>query len=166
MRLIPILVERSAQIERVLVIRNITRAGYAHHNAEISIAEHLAWWARAQPLAWLYQRADDGIVVGFGMLRKDEQARWVTVVGVLPEHTGHNYGKEITRHLVRRCPGLVWGTARRDNPAAMRLHTPDDWLEIPGDDPRLVYFRTIKADTWPPDQAIEAWSEEGWSTCR
>ncbi len=141
MTLRPINVQNLGQIERVRLIRNVTRAGYSHHNAEISEAEQIVWWEREKPQAWLY--ADEASeIVGFGLLRQDDQGHWVTVVGVLPEHGGRGYGKEITHDIVMRSPGPCWATARRDNPAAVALHVRADWIEVPGVDPRLVYFRT------------------------
>ncbi len=140
MNLRTLYVQHADQIEAVRYIRNVTRAGYSFHNAEISKADHLAWWAREQPKAWLYHDTD-GIVVGFGLLRQHE-GHWVTVVGVLPEYAGHNYGKEITHDLVMRAPGQCYGIARKDNPAAVRLHVADDWEQIDGPDERLAYFKT------------------------
>jgi hypothetical protein len=138
-------VQHLDQIERVRLIRNATKDGYSHHNAEISEAEQIAWWEREKPLAWLY--ADEASeIVGFGLLRQDDAGHWVTVVGVLPEHSGKGYGKEITHNLVTQSPGQCWATARKDNPAAVKLHVLDDWEVIDGPDPRLVYFRT-----WPPE---------------
>lgn len=162
MSLRTIRVQFAEQIEYVRYIRNVTKDGFSYHNAEISKAEQIAWWDREKPLAWLYSDAD-GIVVGFGMLRQDEVGHWVTVVAVLPEHAGHNYGKAITHDLVMRAPGRVYGCARRDNPAAVRLHVPEEWDVIEGPDPRLAYFRTKpELRQWPPEMAREQWATEGW----
>lgn len=136
----PIPVQHYDQIERVRLIRNVTKDGFSNHNAEISEAAQITWWEREKPLAWLYARPD-GIVVGFGMLRQDG-GHWVTVVAVLPEYSGQGHGREITHDLVMRSPGQCYATARKDNPAAVKLHAESDWETIAGPDPRLVYFRT------------------------
>lgn len=150
------------QIEQVRVIRNTTRAGYAHFTGEITPEAQILFWTHELPMAWLYADEQDA-VVGFGMLRKDDEGRWCTVVGVLPEHAGHDYGKQITRNLLSRCPGRCWGTARRDNPAAVKLHVPEDWEVIDGPDPRLAYFRSWTENAkWPPEGAEEAWEQTGW----
>lgn len=160
-QLAAIRVELPEEIEYVRQIRNCTAAGFSNHNDFILPADHQDWWERTKPLAWLYASPEG--IVGFGLLRKDEQGRWVTVVAVLPEHNGHGYGKYITADIVRRSPGLVYATARLDNPAAVFLHVPEDWERIAGPDPRLAYFRGKRRPEWPPDGAVEQWAEAGWA---
>lgn len=165
MTLTAIPVDRLARVERMRQIRNATAAGYANFNGRISFDQQVRWWEENQRhlRAWLYLNPAK-VVVGFGLLTRHADFRWYTTVGVLPEHGRRNYGKEITAHLIRQAPGRVYGAARRDNPAAVRLHVEDDWSEVPGPDPRLVYFRTHKPDPWPPEPAIEQWAEAGWVT--
>jgi len=145
------------------LIRNRCAAGFANFNDDISEAQQILWWQsnRARLRAWLYLDGTSN-VVGFGLLTTHDDGTQWTTVGVLPEHEGHNYGKWITHHLINQAPGRVYGAARRDNPAAVRLHVEDDWIECEGPDPRLVYFRTRKADRWPPEGATEQWAEVGW----
>ncbi len=161
MTLRPLFVKHLDQIERVRLIRNECAAGFSNYTDQIAEGAHWAWWEREKPLAWLYARPD-GIVVGFGMLRQDEQGRWVTVVAVLPEYGGQGHGKAITHDIVTRSPGPCFATARRDNPAAVKLHVTEDWETISGPDPRLVYFRTRAI--WPPREAVEQWTVDGWVT--
>lgn len=141
LRAIP--VEHDDQVERMRLLRNATKDGYSAFNENISEAAQITWWRvnRANLRAWLY--ADEaGLIVGFGLLRRDDAGRWLTTVGVLPEHSGRGYGKWITHDIVFRAPGRCWAAARRDNPAAVALHVGEDWEVIDGYDPRLVYFRT------------------------
>ncbi len=159
MSLAAIRVELPEEIELVRQIRNVTAAGFSNHNDAILPADHQVWWRQTEPLAWLYASPEG--IVGFGLLRRDDKDRWVTVVAVLPEHGGHGYGKYITADIVRRSPGLVYATARLDNPAAVKLHVEEDWERIDGEDPRLAYFRGRKV--WPPEGATEEWSEVGWA---
>lgn len=165
MTLTAIPVDSPARVERMRLIRNATAAGYANFNGRISAEQQARWWKDNQRhlRAWLYLN-DAGVVVGFGLLTRHADFRWHTTVGVLPEHGRHNYGKQITADLISKHPGRVYGAARRDNPAAVRLHVEEDWAEVPGPDPRLIYFRTHKADKWPPDAAAGQWAEVGWVT--
>jgi GNAT superfamily N-acetyltransferase len=163
MTLRPIQIATVEQVETLRLIRNATAAGFAHFNGQIAPGRQQQWWHanRASLRGWLY--ADEsGVTVGFGILTRHPDGRSFTTVGVDPDHQGHDYGRQITAHLIGEAPGRVYGCARRDNPAACKLHVEDDWIEIPGPDPRLVYFQTLKADPWPPDAAIEQWSEAGW----
>lgn len=150
MTLTPIPVRSAFEIQVMRRIRNRTASGYAYHNDWISPDQQAVWWADMgeRVRAWLYQDGD-GATVGFGMLlRHDDGTDWTTV-GVLPEHGGHNYGRQITAHLIRQVPGRVYGCARKDNPAAVFLHVPEDWMMIDGPDPRLVYFQTLKGAEVP-----------------
>jgi GNAT superfamily N-acetyltransferase len=146
------------------VSRNACREGFSTDTAEISEEQQQAWWAanRDSVLAWLYQ---DGHleIVGYGLLRRTEDGRWWSSVAVLPQYTGKGYGKAITADIIRACPAaVVWATARRDNPAAVKLHDLSDWEIIDGPDERLVYFRTT-LHRGIPAEAVEQWAESGWA---
>lgn len=160
-KLICVAVEDPPEIEYVRQIRNATAAGFSTYNDVITPDDHRAWWERTKPLAWLYASAEG--IVGFGLLRKDDQDRWVTVVAVLPEHDGRGYGKYITADIVRRSPGIVYATARLDNLGAVFVHVPEDWERIDGEDPKLAYFRGWPRPEWPPEGAEEQWAESGWA---
>lgn len=179
MRLLPRPVQTPGHVEALRQMRNLTAEGFANFNGQISPEQQAIWWREnaGRIKAWLY--FDEAGEVGFGLIRQHDDGRWFTTVGILPEYTGHDFGKEVTAHLIRNCPGKCYGIARRDNPAAVKLHTPDDWQIISGDDPRLVYFRTwrggsleqperrvdpwaMRTEPWPPEGAVEEWSEAGW----
>lgn len=165
MTLVPLPVASPMYVEQMRVIRNRCSAGFAHFNGQIAPGQQQKWWHanRASLRAWLYlDQAGD--TVGFGLLTRHPDGRSFTTVGVDPDHQGHDYGRQITAHLIGEAPGRVYGCARRDNPAAIKLHVEDDWIEIPGDDPTLIYFQTLKPDPWPPDGAVDQWSEAGWVT--
>ena len=154
------LIETPRDVECLRCIRNITRQGYSNHNALVSPSEQAAWWAANQERvrAWLYFEADQHLA-GFGLLRLADDGYWRTVVGVLPGFEGRGYGKWITRDIVAKAPGGCRATARRDNPAAVKLHVEDDWRVVEGPDPRLVYFEThdrlaVAAVTRPFDSDV------------
>lgn len=171
MTLRPIPVSTPEQVERMRQMRNTCAEGFAHFTGLISPEEQQAWWAANQgrARAWLYATANYLDLVGFGLIRRLDDGRWYTTVGVLPAHGGHDYGKWITAHLIRQAPGHCYGQARRDNPAAVKLHVAEDWEVIDGPDPRLAYFRTWRAGAlataahWPPEGAIDEWTREGWA---
>lgn len=162
MTLTAILVTTPDQVERLRQMRNRCAEGFANFTGQVTEQEQLRWWAThlLTVQAWLYSAGVQD--AGFGLLTTHEDGRVFTTVGVLPEHTGHDFGKVITADLITKAPGRVYGCARRDNPAAVKLHIPEDWLEIPGDDPRLIYFRTIKSDPWPGEDSLAEWAREGW----
>lgn len=124
-------------------IRNICRDGFSTETREITSAQQMQWWAETRPrrLAWTYRDSYHNLV-GFGLLLKQDDGLWTTTVAVLPEFAGKGYGKEITRDIVSKCPGECRATARKDNPAAVKLHVSEDWDIVDGPDERLVYFRT------------------------
>lgn len=128
---------------QVMRIRNVCRDGFSTHTEIIWPDEQRVWWAETEGRrgAWLYRAHDAMEYVGFGLLLKRDDDCWTTTVAVLPDYRGHNYGKAIMHDIVTRCPGPCRGTARKDNPAAVRLHIADDWDMVDGPDPRLVYFR-------------------------
>ena len=165
MTLHPLPVDRPARVERMRLIRNRCAAGFANFNDLITAEQQAKWWKanKANLRAWLYLD-DYSNVVGFGLLTRHDDGTLWTTVGVDPQHNGRNWGKFITHHLIGQAPGRVYGAARKDNPAAVRLHVDEDWTECDGPDDRLVYFRTRKADRWPPEGATEQWAEAGWVT--
>jgi GNAT superfamily N-acetyltransferase len=130
-------------VEWLRVIRNTCRLGFAHDTAPIAHTAQEQWWRANQGdvIAYLYQETD-GFVVGYGVIRRDADGVWWSSVAVLPTYSGHGYGGAITAHIVRQSPtGVTQGQARKDNPAACRLHHQRDW-EVVGDDGRLLTFRT------------------------
>jgi hypothetical protein len=150
-------VELDADVEALRLIRNACKDGFSHDNAEISPAAQLAWWVlmRGRVKAWLYSA--DGHLVGYGLVRQTDDGRWWASVAVLPEEAGQGYGGTITADLVRRVDVPVWGQARLDQPAAMRLHRAADWEEIERDD-RLVTYRTLPHVY---DVVLGNWAEHG-----
>jgi hypothetical protein len=158
--LAPIPIRYPEQVETLRRLRNATRQGFSTVNVEIGMADQQRWWAAMQGkvLGWLYED-ELANVVGFGLLRQSEDGRWWTTVGVLPEYGGLGYGSAITHDVVRKAPGVCHATARLDNPAAQRLHRPEDWEEV-GRDERLVHYRTR---TRAPIEALEHWEEHGWA---
>lgn len=160
-KLVCVAVEDPPEIEYVRQIRNATAAGFSTYNDVVTPDDHRAWWERTKPYAWLYASTEG--IVGFGMLRPDEQGRTVSVVAVLPEFSGRGIGGWITRDVIRRAPGLVYASARLDNPAAVALHCAADWKRV-AEDERMAYFETWgKLPDWPGDEAVEQWTESGWA---
>lgn len=132
-------------VEWLRVIRNTGRAGFSHDQAFIPQEAQEAWWVAhcGDCIPYLYQDCD-GFVVGYGLLRRSEDGRWWSSVAVLPPYTGRHYGGAITRHIIRQSPtGVVWASARLDNPAADRLHNRKDW-EVLGEDHELRHYRTLE----------------------
>jgi len=130
-------------VEWLRAIRNTCREGFAHDQAVITMRQQAAWWQAQQGrlVAALYQDAAL-FVVGYGLLRQTEDGRWWSSVAVLPSYTGRGYGGAITAHIIRQSPsGVVWAEARKDNPAADRLHHRRDWVVI-GEDERLWHYQT------------------------
>lgn len=127
----------------IAYFRNICKDGFSQFNGEISDDEQRAFWRRTEGKrrAWLYFD-DEGVPVGFGMLLLQDDGLWTTTVAVHPNHSGKGYGKAITCDLVRFAPGPCRAQARKDNPAAVKLHTPEFWDVVDGPDDRLVYFRS------------------------
>lgn len=138
-------IETEAQALEMAAIRNVCRDGFSSFREPIGHHQQRLWWAQNKEhgKAFLY-RGPSGEVVGFGLLRPDRD-EWITTVAVLPAFAGSGYGKAISRHLVRECPGPVRSTARRDNPAAVKLHDVLYWREVEGADPALVYFEARSA---------------------
>jgi GNAT superfamily N-acetyltransferase len=130
-------------VMQLRMIRNACREGFAHDNAEISHEQQLAWWQanKARVVGFLY-RDLFGFPVGYGLVRRDDEGRWWSSVAVLPQYAGRGFGGAITAHVIRQCPaGVVYAQARKDNPAADRLHNRRDW-EVVGEDDRLWHYRT------------------------
>ena len=133
-------------------LRNVCREGFSNSTDPIGADQQRAWWAANQHVmrAWLYFVPDLGPVglVGFGLLRPHEvPGALATVVAVLPKWAGRGFGGAITRHLVREAgDARVLATARRDNPAACRLHDADYWHEVPGPNAQLMYFRAKRPE--------------------
>lgn len=149
MRLRPIPVTHPAHVESMRRTRNHCASGFANYNGQITVEQQERWWAENKDSvrAWLYADDTQGtkattVIVGFGLIRQHDDGRWFTTVGILPEYAGHDFGKEVTAHLIAQVPGKCHGIARRDNPAAVKLHVASDWQVIEGPDPALVYFRT------------------------
>ena len=139
-------VETAAHVETLRQLRNAGRDGFAHDNGEISEAQQAAWWAAngGRVLAWLFTRGgyyDPREVVGYGLLRRGPDGRLWSSVAVAPAFRGLGYGLAVTRATVERAPAEVWGEARRDNPAALRLHDPEYW-ELVEEGERTCLFRT------------------------
>lgn len=134
-------IQSDIDVERLRMIRNATAHGFSNHTDQISADQQRAWWASMQGRVkgWLY-RDEYKQLVGFGLLRRDDEGYWLTVVGVLPGYEGRGYGKEITHDIVTRAPGRCKATARKDNPGAVKLHVDADWEIVDGPDERLVYF--------------------------
>lgn len=145
-------------VEMLRVIRNTCRDGFSYDTEEITPEAQKEWWAKNHDRVrgFLYQKIREGwAVVGYGLLRRDMDGRWYSSVAVLPEHTGKGYGGLITSDIIRMCPdGVVYASARLDNPAARALHHASDW-DVIGQDERLEYYRT-KPDIMerPPERAI------------
>lgn len=141
--LVALPVEMRADVEALRLIRNACKDGFSHHNDMITPQAQEAWWSVSKDhvKAWLYSNL--GHLVGYGLVRQTDNGRWWASVAVLPELSGKGYGGAITADLIRRCEGPVYGQARLDNPAAMRLHRATDWEEIDRDD-RLVTYRTLR----------------------
>lgn len=150
------------EVEAMRQIRNRCKDGFSSYTEEISPAEQIAWWTHQgdKVRAWLYED-DLANLVGFGCLRRDAEGRWLTVVAVLPEFGGLGYGKAITHDIVMRSPGRCWATARKDNPAAVKLHIEADWDVVDGPDERLVYFRGKRNPE--AEDARAHWIEHGWA---
>lgn len=128
-------------VELLRRIRNLCRAGFSHDNTIISPEAQAEWWtiARDHVKAWLYWTGSNG-VVGYGLLNWHlVDGHWWASVAVMPEHAGHGYGGAITADLVRRVDQPVYGEARLDNPAAMRLHRQYDWEELNRDATHVRY---------------------------
>jgi hypothetical protein len=130
-------------VEWLRAIRNTCRGGFSNDTSVITAPQQAAWWAanRATLVACLYADGK-GSIVGYGLLRQTDDGRWWSSVAVLPQHGGRGYGGAITRHIIRQSPtGVVWATARNDNPPAQRLHCAADW-DVIGADDMLTYYRT------------------------
>jgi GNAT superfamily N-acetyltransferase len=141
-------IESTDDVEALRVVRNSCKAGFAHDNAYISQAVQRAWWVamRGRVRGWLYWldvEAFAAVLIGYGLLRQTEDGRWWTSIAVLPQHGGQGYGKAIMADTIRRHDGTVWSEARLDNPAAMKIHPPEDW-ELISQDERLAHFRSIQ----------------------
>jgi GNAT superfamily N-acetyltransferase len=135
-------------VMQLRMIRNACRDGFAHDTAEISHEQQLAWWAanKERVVGFLY-RDLFGFPVGYGLVRRDDKGRWWSSVAVLPQYAGKGFGKAITRHVIRQCPaGVVYAEARKDHPAADRLHNRRDW-DVVGEDAERWHYRT-KEGLW------------------
>lgn len=151
-------IELRSDVEVLRLIRNACKDGFSHDNEEISPQQQEAWWTlmREKVRGWLYWVG--GEIVGYGLLRQTDDERWWSSVAVLPDCMGKGYGGALTADLVRRVPHVVWATARLDNPAALKLHRPEDWFELNRDD-RLVYFQT-RPHVYLPE-ALMSWQVVG-----
>jgi len=130
-------------VEWLRVIRNTCRLGFAADNSVITARQQEAWWQKNEQriVAYLYQD-DEGFIVGYALLRMTDDGRWWSSVATLPPYIGRGYGGSMTAHIIRQSPtGVVYGQARKDNPAACRLHHIRDWLVI-GEDERLMTYKT------------------------
>lgn len=155
--LVALPVELAADVEALRLIRNACKDGFSHYNSEISPQAQAAWWvvSKDRVKAWLYSSL--GHLVGYGLVRQIDDGRWWASVAVLPEHSGKGYGGTITADLIRHCDGPVYGQARLDNPAAMRLHRAADWEEIERDE-KLATYRTLPHVY---DAVLSDWAEHG-----
>lgn len=133
--------------QTIRYIRNVCKDGFSQFNAKISRSTQVKFWERTEGKrrAWLYVTSVGGnpeSPVGFGLLLLQDDGLWTTTVAVLPEHAGKGYGKHITSDIVSLSPGPCRAQARKDNPAAVKLHVSELWDVVEGPDERLVYFRT------------------------
>lgn len=129
-------VQSEADIQTMRLIRNECREGFAHFNGIISESEQRAWWdiEQGRVTAWLYEdevqfwpHGRTPRVVGFGMLRRGHDGQLYTTCAIYPWCTGNNYGKAIMRHMSAQTAERLVGEARRDNPAACKLHHIEGW---------------------------------------
>jgi hypothetical protein len=116
-------------VENLRGLRNGTAWGFSHDNSEITRERQEQWWREMSGR------------VGFGVLRRTEDGRWWTSVGVDGVWSGKGFGGAITADLLRKSPEQCWATARVDNVPAQRLHRASDWEELHRDE-HLVYFRS------------------------
>lgn len=127
-------------------IRNRQRRGFSADTTPIDDERQSGWWRwnHHRVEGWLF---DDqaGNTVGYGALLQQPDGRWVSSCAVLPEFTGHGFGKAILTWMVLAVDHEIYARARTDNPAAIKLHDPLLW-EVTGVDQegQNVYFRT-----WP-----------------
>lgn len=132
------------QVERLRRIRNVCRDGFSHHTGEIDQTRQADWWLFNEPhlRIWLYGDITEveGAYLGFAMARQDEHGDWWATIAVLPEYRGLGYGKTLTAHLVRVAGVPLNGQARKDNPAAVKLHVAEDWDEVTCSDSLLRQF--------------------------
>lgn len=130
-----------ADAMRLREIRNECRAGYSHDNSEITEAQQVDWWTKNCHIvkAWLYYLDGNAQPFGYTLARLCGDNKWWGSCGVRPAHQGGGLGRAIVHDMVCRVPG-IWGEARIDNPAAVRLHCTADWDEVPCDNPKLRRF--------------------------
>lgn len=132
-------------VEILRKIRNRCAAGFSFDTSYITPEQQAVWWQanKDRVLGWLYCCGGPEFTVGYGLLRQTDDGRWWSSVAVLPKYAGQGFGRSITSEVIRYSPsGVVWATARKDNPPAVKIHDLTYWNVIPGDDDRLVYFRT------------------------
>lgn len=147
-------ITEDVDVETLRQIRNVCKDGFSFDNEEITPEDQVGWWIlmRGKVKAWLYWSGAE--VVGYGLLRQTEDGRWWSSCAVLPGHAGKGYGGALLADLVRRTTGVVYATARLDNPAAVRLHRSADWIEHDRDE-RLAHFRT-RPHVWH-EAAMNEW---------
>lgn len=116
-------VEHAYQVELLREAYNSSRAHLARPGGITARAQH-TWWkridrARVHP----YLLVADVAVLGYGMLRKDDDGLWWASGAVMPQCRGDGYGRALFSLLVALCPEDTWLSVREDNEVAHRLYS-------------------------------------------
>lgn len=138
----PVLTE--ADVLLMGAIRDRQRTGFSSDQSPIDAARQRHWWAQyhQRVRAWLFDD-HDGHTVAYGALIQRPDGCWVSSCAVLPEFTGHGYGRTLLTWLVMQANHEVYARALCDNTAAVKLHDPLIWQMLGTDETgERVYFRT------------------------
>jgi GNAT superfamily N-acetyltransferase len=140
--LVPVPVDKLMRALLVGQIRNACADLPSARTEPTDAAQQTKFWEANKDTMkmYLFLNPKDFQPVGYcGALQRDGKM-WTTAA-VLPEHRGHDYGRKIMRFFLRMVEYDCWATARRDNPAAVKLHTSEDW-EVWMSEDKLFHFHT------------------------
>jgi RimJ/RimL family protein N-acetyltransferase len=112
-------VETQEDVEHLRCLRNHCRLAMTRDQRIISQAEQLAWWQNKPDDLKAYLYCVDGLPVGFGLLRYDQEKWWATL-GILEEWRGQGIGTQIYRSLISEASEELWIEVRASNGGSLK----------------------------------------------
>lgn len=115
-------VELDYQVELLRQAYNDSRAGLARTSGITARAQRTWWKSVDRVNVRPYLLFADSAVLGYGMLRQDDDGLWWASGAVKPPYRGVGCGRALFSLLVALCQEDTWLSVREDNEVAARLY--------------------------------------------
>lgn len=115
-------VEHDYHVELLREAYNCSRAHLARPGGITERAQRSWWKSVDRACVRPYLLVADTAVLGYGMLRQDDDGLWWASGAVTPESRGDGFGRALFSLLVALCPEDTWLSVREDNEVAYRLY--------------------------------------------